>query len=334
MSRTMLLVLAACVPLTAIGSGATGLVERVPMLPATIVEARSGLAELESQAAALQRDIETAEAALESRQEEAFAASQQRAEQQQKNLESLTGMSAEEMETADEDEIMSNMMGAMGMSMADMEALEDMDDAEMEAYFAAKQPNTEGLQDFASSAPQSADPARLQRLSQEFGDWQSGYAERAVAAPEQLKALQDRWAQDHATLESSLDAEMAPKVASVATVDCGEAGEYQDAKALHAISLERADAHTQLAPEHLQQGIEFLSARREAVAADAAFADRFAADATGVDEMAVQSITVQQTALEGISELLNQTLEINRRVLGWVERKDQIASSGPKSTCG
>lgn len=333
-SRTKLSVLLMLVPLAVLGSGVASLVERVPTLPGTVTQASAGYAGLEAEVRALQEEVDAAEAALQQQQEVAFATTRQRAEAQQRNLENLTGMSAEEMESADEGEFEAKMLGAMGLSMADMEALEGMDDAEAEAYFAGRQVNTEGLQKFADAAPKSSDPARLSRLSQEFGDWQSGYAARVTRGAEEFKALEDRWAQDHAQLSARLDAEMAPRVASVPTVDCGEAGDYQDLIALHAIQLDRARAHAELAPGHLEQGIGFLSTRREVVKADAAFADRFAADAAGLEELAAQSITAQQVALQGVSELLRQTLEINKRVLDRVNRRAELERSRPQSSCG
>jgi len=332
--RAKISVLLVLVPLVAIGAGTAGLLDRVPTLPNSVAEAGAGRAKLEAQVSALEVDIEAANAELQSQQEEAFAANEKIAEQQSQNLQNLTGMSADEMDAAEEGEIEANMLGAMGMTMDDMEALEGMDDAEAEAYFASKQFNTEGLQQFADAAPKSSDPARLERLTREFGDWQSGYSTRALKASEEFTALSARWAQDHAQLDARLNSEMASRTANVPIVDCGEAGDNPDAIALHAIALDRAKAHAELAPGQLKQGIDFLSGNRKTVKSDAMFADGFATDAAGLDEMAPQSISVQQIALRSISELLLHTQEINKEVLSWVDRKTELEGTRPKSSCG
>ncbi len=117
-------------------------------------------------------------------------------------------------------------------------------------------------------------------------------------------------------------------------VDCGEAGEYADAVETHAIALERAAAHAVLASGHLPQGLDYLAGRREAVKADATFADSFAADAQGVDMMNGQSLTAQSQALLGIEGLLDQTVEVTRNLLSWEGAKAGLESMRPKSSCG
>ena len=155
-----------------------------------------------------------------------------------------------------------------------------------------------------------------------------------MRASEEYQALKNRWADDHARLNAKLDADLAPKVKSVPVVDCGEAGEYADAVATHAIAIERAAAHSALAPGHLQQGADFLAKRREAVKADAGFADRFAADAQGLDMLQGQSLAAQSQALLRIEELLGQTVEITQELLNWDGEKARLESIQPKSSCG
>jgi hypothetical protein len=327
------------VPLLATAAGSAGLLERVPTLPATLAEAQSGFAGLQAQADALRRDIDAAQNELDAAAETSAAADEERARQQASDLEAMTGMSAEEMAAADEEEVADKMLEGFGMSMADMEAVAEMDDAEAEAYFASKQANakpsnTEGLQKLAGNAPSGADAEKLDRLSREFGDWSAQNADHTMRASEEYQALGKRWADDHAQLNARLDADLAPRVKSVPVVDCGEAGEYADAVATHAIAVERAAAHAALAPGHLRQGADFLARRREAVRADASFADRFAADAQGVDMMSGQSIAVQSQALLRIEELLNQTVEITQQLLSWDGEKGRLESIRPKSSCG
>jgi hypothetical protein len=220
-----------------------------------------------------------------------------------------------------------------------MEAVAEMDDAEAEAYFASKQANakpsnTEGLQKLAGNVPSGADAEKLDRLSREYGDWSARDADNTMRASEEYQALKNRWADDHARLNAKLDADLAPRVKSVPVVDCGEAGEYADAVATHAIAIERAAAHAALAPGHLQQGADFLAKRREAVKADASFADRFAADAQGVEMMNGQSFAAQSQALLRIEELLSQTVGITQELLSWDDEKARLESIQPKSSCG
>lgn len=326
-------------PLMVFAAGSAGFLERVPTLPATLAEAQSGFAGLQARAEALRGDLAAAQNKLDATAATNAAADEERAQQQASDLQAVTGMSSDEMDTADDDEIADKMLGGFGMSMADMEAMAEMDDAEAEAYFASKQSNakpsnTEGLQKLASNVPSGADAEKLERLSREFGDWSAQDAERTVRAAEEYQGLKSRWAQDHAQLNAKLDADMAARVKSVSVVDCGEAGDYPDAIQTHAITLERAAAHAELAPGHLQQGADFLAKRREAVKADATFADRFAADAQGVEMMSGQSFAVQSQALLRIGELLDQTVEITRDLLSWDGEKARLESIRPKSTCG
>lgn len=326
-------------PLLAIAAGSAGLLERVPTLPATLKEVRSGFAGLQAQAEALRRDIDSAQNELDEAAEKNAEADEERAQQQASGLEAVTGMSAEEMDAADEDEIGDKMLEGFGMSMADMEAVAEMDEAEAEAYFASKQANakpsnTEGLQKLAGNAPSGADAEKIDRLKREFGDWSAQNTDHTVRAGEEHQALKNRWADDHARLNAKLDADLAPKVKSVPLVDCGEAGEIPDAVATHAIALERAAAHAALAPGHLQQGADFLAKRREAVKADATFADSFAADAQGVDMMHNESFMVQSQALLRIEELLSQTVGITQELLSWDDEKARLESIQPKSSCG
>ena len=327
------------VPLLATAAGSAGLLERVPTLPATLAEAQSGLDGLQAQAATLRRDIDAAQNELDALAETQAAADEERARQQASDLEAVTGMSAEEMDAADEDEIGDKMLEGFGMSMADMEAVAEMDDAEAEAYFASKQANakpsnTEGLQKLAGNAPSGADAEKLERLSREYGDWSAQNTEHTMRAGEEYQALKNRWADDHARLNAKLDADLAPRVKSVPVVDCGEAGEYADAVATHAIAIERAAAHATLAPGHLQQGADFLARRRAAVKADASFADRFAADARGLDMLQGQSLAAQSQALLRIEELLGQTVEVTQALLSWDGEKARLESIRPKSSCG
>lgn len=326
-------------PLLAFAAGSAGLLERVPALPATLAEAQSGFAGLQTQAEALRRDIDAAQNELDATAETHAAADEERARQQASDLEALTGMSAEEMDAADEDEIGDKMLEGFGMSMADMEAVAEMDDAEAEAYFASKQAgakpsNTAALQKLAGNVPSGAEAEKLERLSREYGDWSAQNTEHTMRASEEYQALKSRWADDHARLNAKLDNDLAPKVKSVPVVDCGEAGEYADAVATHAIAVERAAAHAALAPGHLQQGADFLAKRREAVKADAGFADRFAADAQGLDMLQGQSLAAQSQALLRIEELLGQTVEITQALLNWDGEKARLESIQPKSSCG
>jgi len=326
-------------PLLAFAAGSAGFLERVPTLPATLAEAQSGFAGLQAQAEALRRDIDATQNELDATAETNAAADEEQARQQASDLEAMTGMSAEEMDAADEDEIGDKMLEGFGMSMADMEAVAEMDDAEAEAYFASKQANakpsnTAALQKLAGNAPSGADAEKLERLSREYGDWSAQNADHTMRASEEYQALKNRWADDHARLNAKLDADLAPRVKSVPVVDCGEAGEYADAVETHAIAIERAAAHAALAPGHLQQGADFLAKRREAVKADASFADRFAADAQGFEMMNGQSFAAQSQALLRIEELLGQTVEITRELLSWDGEKARLESIQPKSSCG
>jgi len=315
-------------------AGSIGLLERVPTLPASAEAALSGRAALVARAEALQRDIDAAQDALGAEEDAVMEKSMESAEQQQRNVENFTGMSAAEMEAADEDEVEAAMLQGFGLSMADMEAMENMTDAEIEAYMAGKQINTQKASEFAAGAPKISDPAKFASLTQEFGDWQSGEVDRITKGQEEWKALMDRWAQDRAQLNARLNPELASEESQVPIVDCGEAGDQPDARALHAIKLKRAKAHAQLAPEYLKQGQAFLGDRRRAVKTDVDFADKFAADAAGVDEMAAQSITAQQVALQRIGELLSMTLEINSAVAAPMEALATLESTRPKSECG
>lgn len=326
-------------PLLAFAAGSAGFLERVPTLPATLAVAQSGFAGLQAKAEALRRDIDAAQNRLDEAAETSAAADEDRAQQQASDLQAMTGMSAEEMDAADEDEIANKMLEGFGMSMADMEAVAEMDDEEAEAYFASKQANakpsnTEGLRKLAANAPSGADAEKLDRLTREFGDWSAQNTDRTVRAIEEYQALNKRWADDHARLNAKLDVDLAPRVKSVPVVDCGEAGEYADAIETHAIAVERAAAHALLASGHLPKGVDYLAGRREAVKADATFADRFAADAQGVDLMNGQSFSVQSQALLGIEGLLDQTVELTRDLLSWEGEKARLESIRPKSSCG
>jgi len=339
LSRLKLIGLFTLLPLLAVAAGAGGLLERVPKLPATVAEAQSGFAGMQDQAAALRRDLDAAQNELDKVANAIAVADEARAQQQVSDLEALTGMSSDEMDTADEDEIADKMLGNFGMSMADMEAMAEMDDAEAEAYFASKQANakpsnTEAMQKFASNAPAGADAAKLERLSREFGDWSEQNADHMLRASEEYQSLRSRWAEDHAQLKARLDVDMAARVKGVPVVDCGEAGDYPDAIETHQIAIDRAEAHAALAPAHLQQGADFLAKRRGAVKADATFADKFSADAQGVDLMSGQSIAVQSQALVRIAELLDHTMQVTQDLLSWGDEKARLESIRSKSNCG
>lgn len=327
------------VPFLAFAAGSAGFLERVPTLPATLAEAQSGFAGLQAKAEALRRDIEAAQSDLDETAETNAAVDEERAQQQASDLQAMTGMSAEEMDAADEDEVADKMLEGFGMSMADMEAVAEMDDEEAEAYFASKQANakpsnTEGLRKLAGNVPSGADAEKLDRLIREFGDWSAQNTDRTVRAIEEYQALNGRWADDHARLNAKLDVDLAPRVRSVPVVDCGEAGEYADAVETHAIALERATAHAVLASGHLRQGLDYLAGRREAVKADAIFADSFAVDAQGVAMMNGQSYTARSQALLGIEGLLDETVEVTRNLLSWEGEKAGLESIRPKSSCG
>lgn len=333
MSKSTLCTIFAFFPLLAL-AGSIGLLERVPNLPTSAEAALSGRTALAAKVKALQRDIDAAQDALSAEEEAVAEKSIESAEQQERNVEKFTGMSAAEMEAADDDEVEAAMLQNFGMNMADMEAMENMTDAEIEAYMAGKQINTQKVSEFAASAPKISDPKKFERLTREFGDWQSGEIDRITKSQEEWKALMDRWAQDRAQLNARLKTELASEESQVPIVDCGEAGDEPDARALHAIKLKRAKAHAQLAPQHLKQGQAFLADRRRAVKTDVDFADKFAADAAGVDEMAAQSIIVQQTALQRIGELSSMTLEINDEVAAPMEALSGLEKARPKSECG
>ena len=334
MRKSAFTVFLVLVPVMVIAAGSSGLLERVPILPATVAQALSGLPQRASAANALQRDIDAAEVSLTQRLESAAQSNEEIAGQQQAGMEKFSGMSAEEMEAAEDGELEAKMLEGMGMSMADMEAMEDMDDAEIEAYFASKQFNTKGLAEFGATVPKGSDPVRLERLNREYSDWQVNEAARKIQPLEELRALQGRWAEEHTKLDAKLDTALATKLKNVRIVDCGEAGDTPDALAVHAIALERAKAHAELAPAHLQQGAGFLSNRREAVKADVSFADRFETDADGVDEMAMQALSAKQVALQRIAELLAMTLEVNRVVVRPAETLAGLENVSPKSECG
>jgi len=326
-------------PFLAIAAGPVGYLERVPKLPATLAEAQSGLAGLQQQAAALRRDLDAAQNEIDAVADSNAATDEERAQQQASDLEALTGMTSEEMDGADEDEIADQMLSGLGMSMADMEAIADMDDAEAEAYFASKQANAKptnmaAAQKLASNAPTGADAAKLDRLSREFGDWSAQSTDHTLRASEDYQALKKRWADEHKSLNARLDVDMAARVKSVPVVDCGEAGDYPDMIETHQIAIDRAKAHAELAPAHLKQGADFLAARREAVKADAAFAEKFAADAQGLELMSGQSVAAQSQALTRIEQLLDQTVEITQDLLSWDGEKARLESTMPKSTCG
>jgi hypothetical protein len=333
MSKSTLCTIFAFFPFLAL-AGSIGLLERVPNLPNSAEAALSGRAALAATVQALQRDIDAAQDALDAEADVVAEKSIESAEQQQRNVEKFTGMSAAEMESADEDEVEGAMLQGFGLNMADMDAMENMSDAEIEAYMAGKQINTQKASEFAAGAPKISDPKKFERLTREFGDWQSGEVERITKTQEEWKALMDRWAQDHAQLNTRLNKELASEESQVSTVDCGEAGDEPDALAVYAIKLKRAKAHAQLAPEYLKQGQAFLADRRRAVKTDVDFADKFAADAAGVDEMAAQSIIVQQTALQRIGELSSMTLEINDEVAAPMEALSGLEKARPKSECG
>lgn len=334
MSKSAFTVFLVLVPVMVIAAGSSGLLERVPILPATVAQALSSLPQRASDANALQRDIDAAEDSLTERLESVAQSNEEVAAQKQAGLEKFSGMSAEEMEAAEDGEFEGKMLEGMGMSMADMEAMEDMDDAEIEAYFAKKQFNTKGLAEFGAAVSTSSDPAKLGRLNREYSDWQAGEAARKIQPLEEFMALQGRWAEEHAKLDAKLDTALATRLKNVRIIDCGEAGDTRDALALHAITLERAKAHAELAPSHLQQGAGFLSKRREAVKADASFADRFETDADGVDEMAMQALSAQQVVLQRIAELLMMTMEVNRDLVRPAETLAGLENAGPKSECG
>jgi len=333
MSKSTLWIIFAFFPFLAF-AGSIGLLERVPNLPTSAEAAFSGRAALAAKVEALQRDIDAAQDALSAEADAAAEKSIESAEQQQRNVEKFTGMSAAEMEAADDDEVEAAMLQNFGMNMADMEAMENMSDAEIEAYMAGKQTNTQKVSEFAAGAPKISDPKKFERLTREFGDWQSGEIDRITKAQEEWKALLDRWAQDRAQLNARLKKELASEESQVPIVNCGEAGDEPDARALHAIKLKHAKAHAQLAPQHLKQGQAFLADRRRTVKADADFADKFAADAAGVDEMALQSVSVQEAALQRIGELSSMTLEINDEVAAPMEALSSIEKARPKSECG
>jgi len=318
----------------ALAANSIGLLERVPTLPGSAEAALSGRAALEATATSLMREIESAESALGAEQQVAMEKSMASAEQAQRNVEKFSGMSAEEMETAEEGEFEEAMLQGMGLSMADMEAMENMSDAEMEAYMAGKQLNTQGISELAAGMPQVSDPKKFERLAREHADWQAGDNDRILKAQEERNALRERWAQDRKQLDAKLKTELATEESMVGIVDCGEAGEEPDQLALHALKLKRAKAHAQLAPEHLKQGQAFLADRRRAIKADVEFADKFAADAAGVDEFASQSIALQQVALQRIGELLSTTLELNDEIAAPMETLATVESTRPKSECG
>ena len=253
MSKSTLCTIFAFFPFLAL-AGSIGLLERVPNLPTSAEAALSGRTALAATVKALQRDIDAAQDALSAEADAAAEKSIESAEQQQRNVEKFTGMSAAEMEAADDDEVEAAMLQNFGMNMADMEAMENMTDAEIEAYMAGKQTNTQKVSEFAASAPKISDPKKFERLTREFGDWQSGEIDRITKAQEEWKALLDRWAQDRAQLNARLNTELASEESQVPIVDCGEAGDEPDARALYAIKLKRAKAHAQLAPRAPQAG--------------------------------------------------------------------------------
>ncbi len=334
MPRARIAVLVCLVPAVALGAGAAGFAQRVPTLPATVDEALAGLPRLETQAQALQRDIDAARAAVQKRMDEAGAAAEARAARQARNFEAFMGMSAAEMEDAEDEELEARMLDQMGMTMADMEALENMSDAEANAYLAGRQPKTDGLQKFAAGAPKPSDDPKLERLTREYGDWLPRHSARAVSTSNDFTALKQRWAREHAELDARLDEQLRPRLRAVPRVDCGEAGIEPDAIQSHAISLERYLAHEKLAPEQLKQGVAFLSRQRAIVAEEVDFADRFAKEAAGFPEMAAQGTAVESAALQEVSELLRMTLDINRDVVRWTENRAGHERSRPKSSCG
>ncbi len=118
----------------------------------------------------LQRDLEAARGAAQKRAAEAAAATEAEAAKQGRRLEQFVGMSAAEMEEADDDEVEARMLKGMGLTKADMDALENMSDEEANAYLARRRLNTERLQIFAAGAPQVSDAPKLDRLTREFGD--------------------------------------------------------------------------------------------------------------------------------------------------------------------
>ncbi len=333
MSKSTLCTIFAFFPFLAL-AGSIGLLERVPNLPTSAEAALSGRAALVDKVKALQRDIDAAEDALSAEEDAAMEKGAEWAEQEQRSVEKFTGMSAAEMEAADDDEVEAAMLQNFGMNMADMEAMENMSDAEIEAYMAGKQMNTQKVSEFAASAHKISDPEKFGRLTREYGDWQSGQIDRIMKYQEEQKALRDRWAQDRAQLNARLNTELASEESQVPIVDCGESGNQPDARALHAIKLKRAKAQAQLAPQHLKQGQAFLADRRRTVKADVDFADKFAADAAGVDELAGQSIIAQKGALQSIGELSSMTLEINGEVAAPMEALSDIEEARPQSECG
>lgn len=333
MRKTSAFILSIAVPVAALAAtGLPAFVERVPTLPGNARQLAADLPRIETAAAALTRDIDARQTALD-REFAANATAAQAAHRAQ--VRAMTGMSDEELDAADDDAVADRLLGQMGLGMDDLEQLDEMDDDEGAAWLARKAAGGPGLARMTAPAGTSgADAARIERLLTEAGERarkRSEDVERASRAYAALNAEIDR---EHAQLDARLDTEQAPRKNAVRVVDCGEEGEYPDARAIHALDLERARAHVALLPGHLTRASAYLGQRRAVARDHAAFAERMRAEAGDVPVAASQVGSSATIALGATRDLLIETTTLARKIADWELRRIQLEQNPPKSSCG
>jgi hypothetical protein len=210
-----------------------------------------------------------------------------------------------------------------------------MDDEEGAAWLQRKVAGGKGVpQMTAPTGIVGADAGRVTRLLTEAGDRSKKHSvdiQQAGQAYADLNSLIDR---DHAQLDARLNTEQAPRKKAVRMVDCGEAGDYPDARELHALALERARAQVALAPAHPGRISTYLDQRRKVARDNAAFAERMVAETRGIPSVEGQAGSAQSNALSTTRSLLIETTTLARKIADWEGRMTSLEQNPPKSTCG
>lgn len=333
MYKTTSLVLAIALPIAALAAnGLSALVDRVPTLPADARQLTGALPKIEAAVASLSREIEAKQQTIDRDLRASADVSAQASRQQ---LRSMTGMSDEALDAADDDEIAQRLLGQMGLSMEEAERIAEMDDDEGAAWAARHAAGSKGLSRMTTSASISgADAERLTRLLTEASERSQASSAELERAARAYAELVEQMEQDHRRLNARLDSEMAPKRKAVPMVDCGEEGEFPDARQLHALAVERARAHVTLAPQHLSQASAHLARRRATARDEAVFAERMLLEAKGIAVAEMQARSAQSMALKTMRILLSETAELARKIADWEERKTSLEQNPPKSSCG
>jgi hypothetical protein len=333
MRKTSAFILSIAVPVVALAaSGLSGLVERVPTLPGNARQLAVDLSRIETAAAALTRDIDAMQAAVD-REFASNATAAQAAHRAQ--VRAMTGMSDEELDAADDDAVADRLLAQMGLDGEDLDEIEAMDDDEGAAWLARKAAGSQGLARMTAPAGTSgADAARVERLLTEAGERARKHSEDVERASRAYAALNAEIDRDHAQLDARLDTEQAPRKNAVRMVDCGEEGEYPDARAIHALDLERARAHVALLPGHLTRASAHLDQRRKVARDHAAFAERMRAEAGGVPVAAGQVGSSATLALGATRNLLIETTTLARKIADWESRLQSLERNPPKGSCG